>query len=130
MHLSLKNSNEKGFLRTYRRALLGLALAWRTILLISIELPNEADLIVGAVVVLCVWGLAPYLLFAGLAHWIGHRPTLLTSSLVLFGGDVMSGIGVLQPSSSTDPVAVITYPFLATFGLFPVTWLVGRLLDR
>jgi hypothetical protein len=128
--VSVDDPNEQRFLRLYRRALLGLAIAWRTILLGGLELPEEAHLIVGAVVVLCVWGLAPYLVFAGLAGRIGHRPTLLTSSVVLFGGDVMSGIGVLRPGSSTDAVALVMYPFLATFALFPVTWLVARLLGR
>jgi hypothetical protein len=130
MQVSLNGSNEQRFLRTYRRAILGAAFAWRAILLIGLKLPEEADLMVGAVMVVCAWGLAPYLVFAGLAHRIGHRPLLLISSLVLFGGDIMSGIGALRPGASTNAVALITYPFLAIFGLFPITWLVSRFLNR
>jgi hypothetical protein len=55
---------------------------------------------------------------------------LVASTLVLFGADVMSGIGVLRPGSSTDAVALLTYPFLATFGLVPITWFVAWLLKR
>jgi hypothetical protein len=65
-----------------------------------------------------------------LAVRIGHRRVLVASTLVLFGADVMSGIGVLRPGSSTDAVALLTYPFLATFGLVPITWFVAWLLKR
>jgi hypothetical protein len=125
-----KDSNEQRFLRAYRCALIGLPLAWRTILLVGLVLPEALHLLVAAVIVLYVWGLAPYLALAALAGRVGNRPLLLTSSALLFGGDVLSSMGVLRPGSSTDAVALLVYPLLASFGLIPVTLLVGWLLNR
>jgi hypothetical protein len=129
MHMSLGDSNEQRFCRAYRIALLGLALAWHTVLLVGVQLPEGPDL-VGAVMLLGAWGLAPYLLLAGLADRISHRPVLLTSSVFLFGGDVMSGMGVLRPGSSTDAVAIATYPCFAIFVLVPITWVVSWFFNR
>lgn len=130
MRISMKNSDEQEFLRAYRRGLLGLALAWRTSLLVRLELPETVDLIVTAVIMLYAWGLAPYLALAGLAARIGHRRLLLTCSVLLLGGDILSGIGVFRHGSSTDAVALFTYPLIATFGLIPITWFMGWLLNR
>jgi hypothetical protein len=130
MHVPLNDSNEQRFLRSYRGALLGLAFAWRTILVVGLVLPEAAHLLVAAVIVLYVWGLAPYLALVGLAARIGNRRLLLTSSVLLFSGDVLSSFGSLRPGSSTDAIALLIYPFLATFGLIPITLLVGWVLNR
>jgi hypothetical protein len=127
--MSLTVSSEQRFVRGYRRALLGLALGWRTIFLISFGVLNEVQWPV-AMLMIYACGLAPYLALAGLASRIVHRRPLLTSGALLFSGDVLSGIGVLRPGSSTDAVAIFTYPLLATFVLVPITWFVSWLLNR
>jgi hypothetical protein len=130
LHVPSEDLDEQRILRRYRQAFIGLAFAWRTILVVGIKLPETTDLAVAAVLVLYVWGLVPYLALAALAAEIRHRHLSLSSSVLLLVGDVMSGIGVLRPGSSTDAVALLTYPFLATFGLIPITWLVSWLLNR
>lgn len=130
MQVSSEDLDERQVLRWYRGSSIGLAFAWRTVLVVGLELPETTDLAVGAVLVLYVWGLFPYLALAALAGRIRHRSLLLSSSALLLVGDVASGLGVLRPGSSTDAVALLTYPFLATFGLIPITWLVSWLLNR
>ena len=122
-----KNLDEQRFLRIYRGTLVALALAWRSVLFINLV---RSDWVVAAVLVLYAWGLAPYLALVGLAARFRPRPLLLVSSALLFGGDILTGVGVLRPGSSTDVVALFTYPLFAIIGLIPLTWILGWLLNR
>jgi hypothetical protein len=128
--VSIEDASDRRFLRGYRLTVLGAAVAWRTVLAVGLSLPDETGSFASAVVVLYGWGLLPYLALAGVAGKVYHRGLLVTSSVLLFAGDVLSGVGVLRPGSSTDAVALFTVPLFATFGFVPVVWLVGKLLNR
>ena len=49
----------------------------------------------------------------------------------LWNGEPVGAVcALLRPGSSTDPIALVTYPFLATLGLIPITWwLAGYTID-
>lgn len=130
MQLVLNDLSEERFGRIYRRALLGMGIAWRTVLAFGLKLPEETNTLLIAVIVLYAWGLVPYVALAGVATRVGHRGLLITASVLLVAGDMLSGMDVLRPGSSTAAVVLFTFPLAGLFGLVPVVWLLSWLLER
>jgi hypothetical protein len=116
------------FYTIFRVTVLLTAITWRSVVIGTLVLPYGVS--TGSLLLSSAWGLLPYVALAGSARWIANRFTLILAALVLFYSDIQAGTVAMDPSSSTNPVALMIQPMFGLFIVVPAALLLGFMIRK